>query len=113
MNPQLHFLLLEISPARWRRVLVRGDSSIFDLHYFLQTAFGWSDSHLHQFRLHGKTYEIYHPDGISFNPDPKQVRLHDLKLRLKERFEYHYNFGANWQVQIRLEQKLPFNPAKS
>ena len=32
---QLHILLLEISPAIWRRVLVRSDSTIADLHYSL------------------------------------------------------------------------------
>lgn len=107
---QLHLLLLEISPARWRRLLVRSDSSIFDLHYFIQMAFGWSDTHLHQFKLHGKTYGVYHRGGVWFDDDPKLVHLKDLKLRLKERFLYQYDFGDNWRVQIRLEQKRPFNP---
>jgi hypothetical protein len=53
---QLHLLLLEISPAIWRRLLVRSDCSLADLHYFIQIAFGWSDAHLHQFSLHGKSY---------------------------------------------------------
>jgi hypothetical protein len=56
---QLHLLLLKISPAIWRRMLVRSDTSIFDLHYFLQMAFGWSDTHLHQFKSHAKTYGIW------------------------------------------------------
>lgn len=30
---QLHIALREISPAIWRRVLVRSDSTIEDLHY--------------------------------------------------------------------------------
>jgi hypothetical protein len=107
---QFHFLLLEISPARWRRVLLRSDSTIFDLHYVLQIAFGWSDTHLHQFKLHAKTYGIYHPGGPSFDTDPKKVRLHELKLRLKERFEYQYDFSVNWRVQIRLEKKLAASP---
>jgi Plasmid pRiA4b ORF-3-like protein len=37
------------SPMIWRRLLVRSDSTIADQHYTLQTAFGWSDEHLHRF----------------------------------------------------------------
>ena len=43
---QLRAVLLGISPIIWRRLLVRGDSTIADLHATLQTAFGWSDDHL-------------------------------------------------------------------
>ncbi len=105
---QLHVLLLEISPAIWRRMLVRSDCTIADLHYSLQIALGWTNSHLHQFSLHGREYGIYQPGGIWFDDDPQKVLLSDLKLRLKERFIYQYDFGDDWQHQIRLEQKLPF-----
>jgi len=37
---QLRVALCEISPAIWRRVLVRSDSTIADLHYTLQLAMG-------------------------------------------------------------------------
>jgi len=48
---QLRVWLREISLAIWRRLLVRSDSTIADLHYTLQIAMGWTDFHLHQFRL--------------------------------------------------------------
>jgi len=37
---QLHVWIRQISPMIWRRLLVRSDSSIADLHYTLQIAFG-------------------------------------------------------------------------
>ena len=43
---QLHLLLREIIPAIWRRVLVRSDSSLADLHHTIQWTMGWSDDHL-------------------------------------------------------------------
>ena len=104
---QLHFLLLDISPAIWRRVWVRSDNTIADLHYLIQMTMGWTDSHLHQFSLHAKTYGVSHPGGIFFDDDPQAVKLSDLTLRLKECFIYQYDFGDNWRLQIRLEQKLP------
>jgi hypothetical protein len=48
---QLKVVLLGISPIIWRRLLVRGDSNIADLHDILQISFGWSDDHLHRFLL--------------------------------------------------------------
>jgi hypothetical protein len=52
------------------------------------------------------------PGGIWFDDDPEQIRLSDLKLRVKERFLYQYDFGDNWRHQVRLEQKLALDPAK-
>ena len=43
---QLRVVLRGVSPLIWRRLLVRSDSSIADLHATLQLAFGWSDEHL-------------------------------------------------------------------
>jgi Plasmid pRiA4b ORF-3-like protein len=50
---QLHVWLREITPLIWRRLLVRSDSTIADLHYTLQIAMGWDDAHLHRFRIRG------------------------------------------------------------
>ncbi len=110
---QFHLLLLHISPAIWRRVLIRSDSSIADLHHVLQMVMGWDDTHLHRFTLHGREYGIAQPGGIWFRDDPAQIRLTDLHLRLKERFLYEYDLRENWQHQIRLEQKLPFDSTQT
>jgi hypothetical protein len=40
---QLKIVLLGISPMIWRRILVRSDSSIEDLHYTIQLAMRWED----------------------------------------------------------------------
>ncbi|MBF6613038.1 MAG: plasmid pRiA4b ORF-3 family protein [Chloroflexi bacterium] len=110
---QVHVLLLEISPAIWRRLLVRSDSSIADLHYTLQITMGWEDVHLHRFVLHGKEYGLAQPGGMWFDDDPWGVRLSDLHLRLKERFLYQYDMGDYWQHQLRLERVLPFDPTQT
>ena len=53
----------------WRRLLVRSDSSLGDLHTIIQIAFGWSDTHLHRFRIHGRNYGISRVGGLSFSQD--------------------------------------------
>ncbi len=50
----MHVWIRHISPMIWRRLLVRCDSTIADLHYTLQIAFGWSDVHLNLFHIHGE-----------------------------------------------------------
>ena len=48
---QLHILLRGISPAIWRRVLVRSDTAVDELHATIQIAMGWIDECLHCFRI--------------------------------------------------------------
>jgi hypothetical protein len=110
---QLRVWLREISPAIWRRLLVRSDSTIADLHHTIQIVMGWTDFHLHQFIIHGKSYGVSKIGGIWFTDNPKQVRLGDLELREKGRFLYEYDFGDLWQHEIRIEKRLPLDPKKT
>ncbi len=104
---QLHILLLKISPAIWRRIHVRSDSILADLHRVIQLAMGWEDEHLNRFVIHAREYAILKPGGWWGAEDAEEVQLKDLRLRKGERFLYQYDFGANWRHQIRLEQILP------
>ena len=65
----------------WRRLLVRSDSTIADLHTTLQLVMGWSDKHLHRSVLHGKDYGSSQIGGIGFSDDPHQVQLADFGFR--------------------------------
>jgi Plasmid pRiA4b ORF-3-like protein len=110
---QLRIRLYAISPLIWRRLLVRSDTSIAFLHHLTQHAFGWTDSHLHRFIIHGKAYGIAYVGGISFTDDPQQVCLTDFCFRPNERFAYEYDFHDLWRHEIRLEQILPLDPPQS
>ncbi|MHC5746998.1 MAG: IS1096 element passenger TnpR family protein, partial [Nostoc sp.] len=64
------------------------DSTIADLHYIIQIAMGWTDSHLHRFIIHSKHYGIAQIGGMWFYDDPKEVKLSDFGWRMRERFLY-------------------------
>ena len=83
---QLRVVLRDVSPLIWRRLLVQRDISIAGFHDVLQAAMGWSDTHLHRFRIHGKAYGLARCGGISFVDDPCEVRLCDFRLHQRERF---------------------------
>jgi hypothetical protein len=48
---QLRAELRDISPAIWRRLVVPADATLDVVHQVLQIAFGWKDSHLHDFHV--------------------------------------------------------------
>jgi hypothetical protein len=102
----LKIVLRDVTPLVWRRLLV-ASTTIADLHASIQIAMGWEDLHLHQFRIYGKAYGVYHDGGISFADDPHQVTLADFRFRAGERFLYEYDMGDFWQHDIWLERILP------
>jgi hypothetical protein len=103
----LRLVLSHVSPLIWRRFLVSSETSLAQLHQYIQIAFDWSGEHLHRFRIHGKDYGIAYLGGISFDDNPHRVPLSCFRLHLREHFRYEYDFTAPWQVQIRLEKILP------
>ena len=109
---QLRVVLRGVSPLIWRRLLVRSDSSIADLHATLQLVLGWSDEHLNRFVVHGREYGVAHPAGLWFRDDPYEVRLGDLGLRAGERFLYEYDFIDVWCHDVRVEAILAVEPAR-
>jgi hypothetical protein len=109
---QFHVWLRGISPLIWRRLLIRSDQSVADLHYALQLAFGWSDCHLNRFRIHGKDFGVHHVGGPIFDRKADQIRLADFGFRLGERFVYEYDFEDCWEHQIRLERIRPLEPQR-
>src|SRR3954467_14376931 len=105
----LHLWILQISPMIGRRLLVRSDSTLAALHDTIQIAFGWTDSHLHRFRIHGRALGVGRVGGLSFSRDARQVRLADFQFRLNERFLYEYDLRDSWRHQVRVERRLPWS----
>src|SRR4029450_11324903 len=83
---RLRLVLRGVSPLIWRRVLVRGDTTIAALQAAFQLVLGWSDEHLHRFVVPGRAYGVAHLGGISFRDDPRRVRLAEAaRLKLQPR----------------------------
>ena len=109
---QLKIVLRGVSPLIWRRLLVRNDSTIADLHAMMQLALGWSDEHLHRFVVHGKDYGSSQIGGSGFRDDLYRVRLAAFGLRPREQFLYEYDFTDGWQHDVRVEQVVPLEPGR-
>ena len=86
---QLKIHLVGISPHICRRVLVRGDTTLAELHHVFQVAMGWENWHLHSFHLWGKEYGIPYVGGTYFADDARRVHLGDFPWRVNDKFTLH------------------------
>jgi hypothetical protein len=113
---QLKVVLLDSQPSVWRRLQVPGDARLDWLHAVLQVAIGWTNSHLHQFRVGEKRYSDTRHEFAEFEGDPKvfearKFTLRQIALRAQDAFGYEYDFGDSWEHELTLEKILPPNAA--
>ena len=59
---ELEIVLEEVQPLVRRRVQVPGEVSLAVLHEVVQSAVGWTNSHLHEFEIAGCRYGMPDPD---------------------------------------------------
>ena len=100
---RLKVSLRHICPPVWRRVEIAADATLFNLHRALQTAMGWSDSHLHQFCHRGVYYGQSDREYGVHRENERRVRIHDVLRRPKDRLVYEYDFGDGWEHEVVLE----------
>ncbi len=100
---ELRITLRYIRPAIWRRVEVLPDSNLLELHHVIQSAMGWTDSHLHKFEQGGRSYGP--PDREFGEPviSERKTRIDQLLERPKARLMYMYDFGDGWEHDVVLE----------
>ncbi|MBO0703413.1 MAG: plasmid pRiA4b ORF-3 family protein [Candidatus Dormibacteraeota bacterium] len=105
---QIKVSLLDVAPRIWRRLLVPQDVSMPRLHRILQLAMGWTDSHLHQFRV--GELRFAEPDDEQLEPRPidyRRIALNQLAPQRGSTCVYEYDFGDGWEHLIEVEEELP------
>jgi hypothetical protein len=92
-----------VSPMIWRRLRVRGNTSMADLHHIIQIAMSWDNDHLHCFHIYGEDYGLKYDGGMDFNHNARQVFLGDFGFDVGDRFSYTYDITAYWLCDIRVK----------
>lgn len=111
---QLKITIQSIEPPIWRRLLVPRSVTLAELHRVIQAAFGWLDSHLHEFEIGGLRFadpellEGGFSEGSRVLPE-RAVRLWDFRHQAPP-FLYVYDFGDDWHHQIEIETLLVADP---
>ena len=106
---QLKVTIKDIKPPIWRRILVPHDISLHKLHKVLQIVMGWTDSHLHEFRIDGLSYaDPSIEDEVEGLKDENKFKLFCVAPGENSRFTYMYDLGDSWEHEILIEKILPF-----
>jgi len=108
----LKVTLIGSNPPIWRRFQIRDCVTLGDLHYAIQIVMGWTDDHLHEFRIGRKRFAAILDDDYfqeSLN-DEEEVELRDVLKRKGTKFQYIYDFGDGWMHQVVVEERSEPQP---
>jgi hypothetical protein len=106
---QFKITLKEIQPPIWRRIQTK-DCTLDKLHEHIQTAMGWTNSHLHQFTVNGVRYGD--PQLLQVEFEDETPVVNSLRTRLSKivpadgkgfTFDYEYDFGDGWEHEVLFE----------
>jgi hypothetical protein len=103
----LHISIRHIDPPIWRRIVVWGWTSLDSLHLIIQELFGWQNYHLYQFEIRGVNYEALTPD--SEDASSSDITLMKLGLSEGDVLNYVYDFGDDWELEIRVLGNPPID----
>jgi hypothetical protein len=114
---QFKITLLDSNPPVWRRIQVQ-DCTLDRLHEHIQTAMGWTNSHLHQFDIKGQRYGDPELLGDGFEDfecvDSTVTMVGDILPQAGKRFafKYEYDFGDGWEHEVLYEGRPPLEKRK-
>ena len=104
---RLKITLQDVEPKVVRQIEVPVDLRLDRLHQVLQAALGWTNSHLHEFRA-GRSSWSTSGMGGPFDDrghSEKRATLQDLlDAGGGKTFHYVYDFGDNWEHDVRVER---------
>lgn len=109
---RIKITLGDIAPPIWRRVEVKDDITLDELHDIIQTAMGWDDYHLHQFIVDRRFYGVPDPNFMDDTEDERKIKLSKIAPKENFKFMYEYDFGDGWLHLIHIEKILPAEQGK-
>lgn len=107
----LKVTLDDVTPTVMRRIEVPFDIRLDRLHLVLQTALGWTNSHLYEFRIDDVGFGIPDPEWCDGPLDARKATLEKVITDTGAKtFKYLYDFGDGWEHSIKIERILPAMP---
>lgn len=102
-------------PPVWRRLELPGDLTLPRLHDVIQAAMGWTNSHLHRFRVDRDPRSRYFLTQFDLEEGDEgtledDVRLDQILTATGCELFYDYDFGDGWHHVLRLEEILDEPP---
>ncbi len=108
---RLHVTLDDVKPTVQRRVEVPLTIRLDRLHLVLQTAMGWTNSHLYEIRVRDVGWGLPDPDFGDGPLDAKKARLVDVLEDVGTKtIRYLYDFGDGWEHTVKVERIIDAIP---
>jgi Plasmid pRiA4b ORF-3-like protein len=102
---RLKITLDEVKPVVLRRVVVPLTIRLDRLHLVLQTAMGWTNSHLYEIRARDVGWGIPDPNWGGGPLDARKARLIDvIEDTGAKTLRYLYDFGDGWEHSVKTER---------
>ncbi|MEX1231916.1 MAG: plasmid pRiA4b ORF-3 family protein [Planctomycetaceae bacterium] len=111
---------LRYEPDIWRRIAIKGNQTLEDLHFAIFDAFNRDEEHLYSFYLpkpgnrsrfvEQNSTEYAHPMAVDegFGDqkvyDASDTLIEELELSLRKKFYYLFDFGDSWWHTLDVEQ---------
>lgn len=97
-------------PCVWRRISVPGNLTFAEFHLVIQSAFGWTNSHLYEFvdTLFKPNYRVVESSHFEFCDaqhvqNAERVLISEYLKSKGDRCVYTYDFGDSWEHDVVLE----------
>jgi hypothetical protein len=93
----------------WRLIALKHDQTLHDLMYAILDAIDFDDDHLYSFHYRdrlGRTAKVSHPVCEEDVPGD-EVTVGSLPMKVGESLQLTYDFGDNWQFDVKLERIDP------
>ncbi len=104
----LRISLRGAKPPIWRRIAVRDDTTLSELHKIIQAVMGWANVHLHLFEQRSPRTVFSNRDaqdaGIAGACDEARYTVTDLLEQPGSWAIYEYDFGDSWIHRVELKR---------
>ncbi len=118
---RVHVRLAHVVPEVSRVLVIPRNANLGWLHAVLQVAMGWTNSHLHHFRLGDRTFSApsFQLEAFEGDPPVEDEETSGIELFLRATsapFLYEYDFGDSWMHRITFDavpEGLPVTPRRA
>lgn len=112
---RLRIELRDVQPTIWREIVVPADLPLIELHTAIQAAMGWGNAHPYSFArgadsTSGTVWASVTLDGAL---PLDGASLDSLVAEVGDSATYHYDFGDDWQHELRVLEAVDGAPTGS
>lgn len=100
--------LLENFKGVHRTIEIGENDTLDHFHFAIQDAMGWGADHLYSFFMSGDAwdeeseYNLPDSNGEQGGRDATKTKIKSLKLKPGQKFLYLFDYGDNWEFDVKL-----------